>query len=257
MAAVGIADHLETDDYIFMARIAEKAGRYVEMANFMDKFVLTSLSVGIDLDDEERKLLDIAYKNVVDPLRSALSVIHSAQQEDEDRIDDFVTVHYQLQLHRELNEVCGSILKLLEDLIPVAPCAESKVFYLKTKGDYHRYMAEYLTGYDQTVATFDSRAAYKKAQDIAFTKLYPGNPLRLALALNFSLLYHDILKDENHAWSLAKKALEELDFLPDLDSQSEESYEDCTDMIEALRDNLIKWSSDKQVCEQPLSDDEN
>ena len=46
------------------------------------------------------------------------------------------------QVEQELSDICASILSLLDEfLIPTASTGESKVFYLKMKGDYHRYLA--------------------------------------------------------------------------------------------------------------------
>ncbi|MPC93372.1 14-3-3 protein zeta [Portunus trituberculatus] len=43
--------------------------------------------------------------------------------------------------------VCGGVQGLLDKfLIPKASNPESKVFYLKMKGDYYRYLAEVATG---------------------------------------------------------------------------------------------------------------
>jgi hypothetical protein len=70
-----------------------------------------------------------------------------------------------LQVEQELSEICASILQLLDEhLIPTASTGESKVFYLKMKGDYHRYLAEFKTGADRKEAAEHTLLAYKAAQ---------------------------------------------------------------------------------------------
>lgn len=69
------------------------------------------------------------------------------------------------QVENELSEICSSILQLLDDhLIPTASSGESKVFYLKMKGDYHRYLAEFKSGTDRKDAAEHTLLAYKAAQ---------------------------------------------------------------------------------------------
>ena len=50
------------------------------------------------------------------------------------------------------------------NLIPSATAGESKVFYLKMKGDYHRYLAEFKIGDERKAAAEDTMLAYKAAQ---------------------------------------------------------------------------------------------
>ncbi len=70
-----------------------------------------------------------------------------------------------LQVEKELTDICASILQLLDEhLIPTASTGESKVFYLKMKGDYHRYLAEFKTGADRKEAAEHTLLAYKAAQ---------------------------------------------------------------------------------------------
>jgi 14-3-3 protein epsilon len=65
----------------------------------------------------------------------------------------------------ELEEICTSILDLLDHhLIPSASTGESKVFYLKMKGDYHRYLAEFKTETPRKEAAESTLLAYKAAQ---------------------------------------------------------------------------------------------
>lgn len=69
------------------------------------------------------------------------------------------------QVEKELSDICSSILQLLDEhLIPTASTGESKVFYLKMKGDYHRYLAEFKTGSDRKEAAEHTLLAYKAAQ---------------------------------------------------------------------------------------------
>ncbi len=73
-----------------------------------------------------------------------------------------------MQVEKELSETCSSILQLLDDhLIPTASSGESKVFYLKMKGDYHRYLAEFKSGTDRKDAAEHTLLAYKAAQVLA------------------------------------------------------------------------------------------
>ena len=70
-----------------------------------------------------------------------------------------------VQVEKELSNICSSILTLLDEhLILTASTGESKVFYLKMKGDYHRYLAEFKTGTDRKEAAEYTLAAYKSAQ---------------------------------------------------------------------------------------------
>lgn len=119
-----------------------------------------------------------------------------------------------------------------------------KVFYYKMKGDYHRYLAEFATGNDRKEAAEHSLVAYKAASDIAMTELPPTHPIRLGLALNFSVFYYEILNSPDRACRLAKAAFD--DAIAELDTLSEESYKDSTLIMQLLRDNLTLWTSDMQ-----------
>ena len=70
-----------------------------------------------------------------------------------------------MQVEKELQDICLSILDLLDNhMIPSASSGESKVFYLKMKGDYHRYLAEFKTQQDRKESAEHTLLAYKAAQ---------------------------------------------------------------------------------------------
>jgi len=81
----------------------------------------------------------------------------------------------------------------------------------------------------------------KSATAIAQTDLTPTHPIRLGLALNFSVFYYEILNSPDRACHLAKQAFD--DAIAELDSLSEESYRDSTLIMQLLRDNLTLWTS--------------
>ena len=53
--------------------------------------------------------------------------------------------------------------------------------------------------------TDDSRKSYQEAFDIAKAKMQPTHPIRLGLALNFSVFYYEILNSPDRACHLAKQ----------------------------------------------------
>ena len=111
-------------------------------------------------------------------------------------------------------------------------------------GDYHRYLAEFLTGESRKESATQAHEAYKTATDVAQTELAPTHPIRLGLALNFSVFYYEILNSPDRACHLAKQAFD--DAIAELDTLSEESYKDSTLIMQLLRDNLTLWTSDLQ-----------
>ena len=117
------------------------------------------------------------------------------------------------------------------------------MFYYKMKGDYHRYLAEFQAGDVRKDSASKALEAYSSASNIANQDLPPTHPIRLGLALNFSVFYYEILNSPDRACHLAKQAFD--DAIAELDTLSEESYKDSTLIMQLLRDNLTLWTSDQ------------
>ena len=56
--------------------------------------------------------------------------------------------------------------------------------------------------------------------------MQPTHPIRLGLALNFSVFYYEILNSPDKACQLAKQAFD--DAIAELDTLNEDSYKDST-----------------------------
>ncbi|KAH9672681.1 hypothetical protein KPL70_017832 [Citrus sinensis] len=78
-------------------------------------------------------LLHEADKNVIDAGRASWRIVSSIKQEEESRGNqDYVSVikEYRSKIEAELTEICGGILKLLDQkLVPAAAAADSKCLH--------------------------------------------------------------------------------------------------------------------------------
>lgn len=232
------------EENVFMAKLAEQAERYDEMVEAMKKVAQSD----VELTVEERNLLSVAYKNIIGARRASWRIISSIEQKEENKGNDAHVRkirEYRTKVENELQGICRDILEILDKhLIANAKTSESKVFYYKMKGDYQRYLAEFLVGDPRKDSAENSLMAYRAASEIAMTDLPPTHPIRLGLALNFSVFYYEILNSPDRACQLAKQAFD--DAIAELDTLSEESYKDSTLIMQLLRDNLTLWTSDMQ-----------
>lgn len=239
------------EDSVYLAKLAEQAERYEEMVENM-KAVASS---GQELSVEERNLLSVAYKNVIGARRASWRIVSSIEQKEEAKGNESQVAlirDYRAKIEAELSKICEDILSVLSDhLITSAQTGESKVFYYKMKGDYHRYLAEFAIAEKRKEAADLSLEAYKAASDVAVTELPPTHPIRLGLALNFSVFYYEILNFPDRACHLAKQAFD--DAVADLETLSEDSYKDSTLIMQLLRDNLTLWTD---LSEAPAATEE-
>jgi len=238
----------DKDKNVYFAKLAEQAERYDEMAEYM-KIVGGE---GGSLSTEERNLLSVAYKNAVGSRRAAWRIISSVEQKEQSKgnaENAKFAEEYRMKVEGELSTICDAILKLLDDsLVPKASDGESKVFYLKMKADYYRYIAEFTQGDAKTKAAESAREAYKAAEDVAAKDLPVTHPIRLGLALNFSVFQYEVLQNPEEACKMARTAFE--DAIAELDNVAEDSYKDSTLIMQLLRDNLTLWTSDQEGGEQ-------
>nr|XP_046274261.1 14-3-3 protein beta/alpha-like [Scatophagus argus]XP_046274262.1 14-3-3 protein beta/alpha-like [Scatophagus argus] len=242
----------DKDELVQKAKLAEQAERYDDMAAAM-KAVTEKYP---DLKNEERNLLSVAYKNVVGARRSSWRVISSLEQKSDETSKSSLAKVYKQKIEDELTEICNEVLELLDKyLIPKAESPDSKVFYLKMKGDYFRYLAEVASDDNKNEVITSSKNAYQEAFDISVRDMPATHPIRLGLALNFSVFYYEIVNTPVEACKLAKQAFDEA--ISMLDSLESESYKDSTLIMQLLRDNLTLWMSDAESEETELAADKN
>merc|ERR1712087_972429 len=132
----------------------------------------------------------VAYKNAVGSRRAAWRIITSVEQKEKSKGNDANAAYakeYCGKVEAELDKICNTILKLLDDkLIAKASTGESKVFYHKKK------------------AAENARLAYEAAQEVATKDLPVTHPIRLGLALNYSVFQYEVLSNPDEACKMAR-----------------------------------------------------
>uniref|UniRef100_A0AC34QS21 14-3-3 domain-containing protein n=1 Tax=Panagrolaimus sp. JU765 TaxID=591449 RepID=A0AC34QS21_9BILA len=205
--------------------------------------------LGNELGSDHVDLLSKSYQNVVDVRRSLLRMYQSIEKKTEgSEKKQQMAKEYREKVQKELEGICKEVIELLDKfLILKTGNLDVKLLYLKMKGDYYRYLAEVATGEDRSGYLLNSQHSYQEAYDTLNDE--PVSPKRLGLALNFSVLYYDVLNAPDKACQLAKQAID------NVDASGAELVPDSTLIMELLRDNLKLWTSDTAADDQNAADE--
>lgn len=246
------------DESVFMAKLAEQAERFEDMIHHMTHVA----GMGSELSVEERNLLSIAFKNAVGARRQAwrqITAMMAKEAQDQKSIPQCVH-DYKALVETELKDRCTEILRLLAPtglaLAAKSSSDEAKVFYQKMEGDYYRYLAEFSQGDDQTRNAQAAFTAYNEATAVAKASLPSTHPIRLGLALNFSVFYFEVYGKARESCQLAKESYDAA--CADIDKQlvSEEQSHESRTTMSLLHDNLQLWMADAAAQgDRPLEQD--
>ena len=234
------------EEHLYMAKITEQTERFEDMLDAMNKVV----QANADLSVEERNLLSVAYKNTIGSRRTAWRALNSIEKKEEQKGSKNLPLlkGYKSKIEGELNRYCNEILNLIDtQLLLKASNPEAQVFYHKMKGDYYRYISEYTSGAEHDKAGDNAGNAYKLASDKATESLKTTHPIRLGLALNYSVFHYEVRNDPSKACQLAKQAFD--DAIADIDQIEEDQYKDATTIMQLIRDNLTLWTSELEEGE--------
>ena len=226
------------EEKIYLARVAEQCERYDDMIEFLG--ILKTKKD--DLTTDERNLVSVAYKNEITTRRSAWRAISTIASNSKYEQYADVLKKYNDQIVGEMESIWNDIKELCDNhFIKNADDAESEVFFSKLKGDYFRYMAEVTTGDKLSQYKNEALEAYKQAQKDS-EELLVSHPIKLGLALNFSVFYFEILGEPKKACDLAKKTFEEA--INAIDDMKEDDYKDAAMILQLLKDNITLWNAE-------------
>jgi len=232
---------------VYLAMLAEQCNRFEDMMNFLDDMVRNKTE---PLSSDERNLLSIAYKNTITLRRTAIRTL-SAYEAKERKKDDSAylayIVEYKKKVEDELEKLCEKIIKSIDQyLLPKSSDAESSVFYHKMKADYFRYIAENIEEARKKTYADHSLNSYNEAMKNA-ENLEVINPIRLGLALNFSVFYYEVIGDRDRACNIAKETLTNANSqLQKFDENDDEEHKDAISIANLLQENLSMWTCEAE-----------
>eukprot|EP00811_Abedinium_folium_P006140 NODE_15651_length_1038_cov_12.335895.p1 GENE.NODE_15651_length_1038_cov_12.335895~~NODE_15651_length_1038_cov_12.335895.p1 ORF type:complete len:242 (-),score=63.17 NODE_15651_length_1038_cov_12.335895:223-948(-) len=229
---------------LYFARLAEQAMMYDDMSNIMQSVVKD----GADLSAEDRNLFVVAYKQSVDSRRAARDILSRVEQMEEAKGNDEqarLALEYREKVERELHQICSDVHDLLmHRVLPAATCAEQRVFYQKMRGDYFRYIAESTSGDAKTNAAENARLSYTDAMLAARGELAATDPIRLTVALNFSVLHHEIFGNFDIAREMARGAFQAA--ADEMNGLGEDMYRETLTILSGLNGNILRWTQEQE-----------
>jgi hypothetical protein len=185
----------------------------------------------------------VGFKNQIGSKRTAIRTISAIEQNPKYQQYNGSLSTYKKKIEEELYEQCMSIVKIVkEDCMKIAATEETKAFFFKMIGDYYRYVAECAA--EDKIGDVRNGALenYTSAQTSS-ESLNPCNPIRLGLALNFSVFHYEVMNNHKQACELGENALSNA--LEKIDDVDEETFRDAKSIIELLKENLSLWKEEE------------
>jgi 14-3-3 protein epsilon len=235
------------EEYVYLAKLFKRAERFPDMVQAIIKFV----ELDPKLTKEERNILSEGYKNIISDKRASWRLLNSMEKKEEKKKNsESLNIHeVKENIERDLNKICEELQNLIDKyLLPNAIDNETKVFFLKLKGDYYRYKCEFASEKDFDISCEKAEKIYKEAYELANKEIPITNSTRLGLALNFSVFYYEIKGLKEEACNIAKSAFDES--MKVLDDLEKSKAKDTLLIIQLLKENLILWSNEMNEEEE-------
>ena len=236
------------EENLFLARVAEQSERFDDMVSYLATVLGEK---GAEVNSDERNLVSVAFKNLISSKRAAIRTINAIEQNKKYEQFAAATTAYKTKIEGELIADCERIIQIINEKVLSKPCdGEPKAFFVKMVGDYYRYISESAKDAKLEEVKTQALEAYNQANAI---ELAACNPIKLGLALNFSVFYYEVLKNHAKACELADLALQEA--LDKIDELEEDDFRDAKSIIELLKENLTLWREEEQEGDDNAVDD--
>ncbi|XP_033745740.1 14-3-3-like protein 2 [Pecten maximus] len=233
-----------------LAEIAEQTCRYGDCLMFLSEVIHARKC----LSDKQRDMFWSSFRNQTSSKRNSWRKSLELERNSDKKEKEASAAEYRNKLSKKIVTNCKSVLTLIDDyLIPYLDDSSghneksdivARIFYLKVKADSNRYMWE-ITEDKQDRKRYENEAdkSYERAYDKAVREIGPAIPLRLGLALNYSVLQYEVLENKDKARSLAMKAADDAE--PEVDKLDKDDKMASESIIASLEHNIHLWKHPK------------
>lgn len=236
---------LTRNELVYMSRLMEKADNYEEMLQCIRLFI----KLNPKLSDEEKNILSSGYKNITNTKRFSWRFLYNQiKKESKNPLAVSYIREIKVKVENEIKFICQDVISLVDEhILPQTEEKEyeNRVYYLKLKADYYRYVCEFTEEEEFNKYMEMGDNTYKEAFDIAEKHLPITSITRLGTILNYSVFLFEIKNQREEASAIAKSGLDEgLKVLDDLEKNQQK---DTILIIQLLMENLILWNSFKDI----------
>ena len=230
---------IELEELSSLAQVALIAERYFDASKYVEELIKKKKE---DLTKEEKNIFYKSFKYVVNSKRSAwLSINYLEEKEKNDERMEIIK-NYKNIIEKDILDICKNVITLINNfLLTKAVIDEAKMFYLKMKGDYYRYLCEFKALNENKNYLEESEKNYKNAIELSQNISWIGT-IKLGLYLNYSVFIYEIKKDTKKAIQIAKEAVKSAKKYSDKIKEEEDKDAEIT--IQVLKENINYWEED-------------
>ena len=229
----------ELEELSSLAQIALIAERYEDASKYIEELIKKKKD---DLNKDEKNIFYKSFKNIINSKRSAWR--SADYMEEKEKNDERITMikNYKEILEKDIYDVCKNVIALINNfLLTKTILDESKIFFLKMKADYYRYLSEFQSLIENKNYLDESEKNYKNAIELS-QNISWINPTKLGLYLNYSVFYYENKKDTKKAIQIAKEAIKSAKKYSDKLKEQEDKDAEIT--IQTLKENINYWEQE-------------
>ena len=192
---------------LYLATILENAGKHEEAMKYMEEIAKSKKN---DLSIEEINLLTIAYNNHLTKKLNQIKILNRVISKDETSNSKYIKSDTNLRdiIQRDVNEICNKMINLCDNyLLNKSEKDETKILYLKLRGEYYKYLSDILENEQQKDANKNAINSFNEAFEL-IDNLSVTNPIKLGFILNYAIFQYEFLDDIDTALKIAKENFE-------------------------------------------------